>query len=122
MSQIKLPHVPDRSLFRLAGLAGLSWAAYLVIAWSAQSLHEVGSGRHSLLGLLALFGCACACYFVAIRVALRAPQTRSLLILIVASGILFRVTLLFSHTIEEVDLYRYLWDGAVVIEGVSPFR
>jgi hypothetical protein len=114
--------VRDRSLLWLAGLGCVSWLAYLAIAFSAQSLHEAGSGRQSLLGLLALFGCAFACYIAAIRLALRAPQTRPLLILIVIAGILCRVTLLFSNSIEEIDLYRYLWDGAVVTQGVSPFR
>jgi hypothetical protein len=122
MSQSAEPQSPDGSLRWLAGLAVLSWLAYLVIACSAQSLHEAGSGRHSLLGLLALFGFAFGCYLVAIRVAVRAAQTRPLLILIITAGIIFRLTLLFSDTIEEIDLYRYLWDGAVVTQGVSPFR
>src|SRR5262245_22126722 len=112
----------DRSLLWLVGLALISWLAYLIVAWSAQSLHEAGSGRHSLLGLLALFGCAFGCYLVAIRVAVRALQTRALMIVIVAAGVLFRMTLLFSNTIEEVDLYRYLWDGAAVTHGMNPFR
>src|SRR5438445_4486558 len=93
----------DRSVVQLAGLAALSWAAYLAIVLSAQSLHEAGSGRHSLLVLLALFGIAFGCYLIAIRVALRAAQTRRLLALIVTTAVLFRVTLLFAHTIEEID-------------------
>jgi hypothetical protein len=112
----------DRSVVQLAGLAAISWAAYLAIVLSAQSLHEAGSGRHSLLVLLALFCVAFVCYLAAIRVALRAAQTRRLLALIVTTAILFRVTLLFSRTIEEIDLYRYLWDGAVSTQGVNPFR
>src|SRR5262245_43503281 len=112
----------DHSLLWLVGLALVSWLAYLTVALSAQSLHEAGSGRHSLLGLLALFGCAFGCYLAAIRVAVRALQTRALMIMIVAAGVLFRMTLLFSNTIEEVDLYRYLWDGAAVTHGVNPFR
>jgi hypothetical protein len=114
--------VRDRSLIWLAGLAFVSWLAYLAIALSAQSLHDTGSGRHSLLGLLALFGFAFGCYLVAIHIALRAPQTRRLLGLIVGAAILFRVTLLFSNAIEEVDLYRYLWDGVAIKHGVSPYR
>ena len=42
--------------------------------------------------------------------------------LIVLTSILFRVVLLFSVPIQEVDIYRYLWDGAVSTAGVSPFR
>ena len=122
MSQSPEPQAPDRSLLWVAGLGCVSWLAYLAIAFSAQSLHEAGSGGHSLLGLLALFGCAFGSYLVAIGAALRAPQTRRLLIVIAAFGILFRFTLLFSNSIEEIDLYRYLWDGAASTQGVNPFR
>jgi hypothetical protein len=122
MTDAPVSTVHDRSLIWLACLASASWLAYLAIAFSAQSLHDAGSGRHSLIGLLALFGCAFGCYLIAIRVALRAPQTRQLVMLIAAAGVLFRVTLLFSNSIEEVDLYRYLWDGAVCTQGVNPYR
>lgn len=37
-------------------------------------------------------------------------------------AILSRLILLPSHPIQEVDLYRYLWDGQVTVAGVSPFR
>lgn len=122
MPNLSAPIRRDHNLLGLGVLAGFSWTAYLAIAWSAQSLHETGSGRHSLLLLLALFAVAFACYIVAIRLAVRARQGPPLLMLILASGILFRGTMLFSNPIEEIDLYRYLWDGAVVTQGVSPFR
>jgi hypothetical protein len=59
---------------------------------------------------------------LAIRVALAAQQSRRLLALITVSAIAFRGTLLFSDPIEEIDLYRYLWDGQVVIAGGNPFQ
>lgn len=111
-----------RPLGILTILGFVSWLAYLVIALCAQSLHEEGSGSHSLLTLLALFGLAFGCYLAAIRVALRAPQDRRLLATILMAGLVFRGTLLLSDPIEEIDLYRYLWDGAVTLQGVSPFR
>ena len=40
----------------------------------------------------------------------------------VAFAILFRIILLFSVPIQEVDLYRYIWDGVVTAEGISPYR
>ena len=114
---------PRTSLARLlAGLAGISESAYLAVVSSSQSLHETGTGGHSLLTLLALFAVAFGAYLVAIRIANRAPQNGRLLSLIVGAGIVFRLTLLFSDPIEEIDLYRYLWDGSVLNQGVSPFR
>lgn len=37
-------------------------------------------------------------------------------------AVLMRITLLFSMPILELDLYRYIWDGAVVTQGVSPYE
>jgi hypothetical protein len=75
-----------------------------------------------LLTILEPFGFAFACYLAAIRAALAAPQNRRLLIVISAAAVIFRITLLFSSPIEEIDLYRYLWDGQASLAGVSPFR
>jgi hypothetical protein len=45
-----------------------------------------------------------------------------LLGLIVIAAVIFRLTLLASDPIEEIDLYRYLWDGQVTKSGVNTFR
>lgn len=95
---------------------------YLTVAFSARSLHEAGSGNHALLGLLALFGVAFGLHLVALRVAIRLPDDRRLLAVVWVGAVVFRVTLLLCDPIEEIDLYRYVWDGAVSTQGVSPFR
>lgn len=98
------------------------WLCYLAVAFSTRSLHESGSGNHALLGLLALFGVAFGLHLVALRVAIRLPDDRRLLAILWTGAIVFRLTLLLSDSIEEIDLYRYVWDGAVSTQGVSPFR
>ena len=110
-----------RPLVLLAGLAAVSSAAYAAVLWSSQSLHE-GTGRHSLLVLLVLFAVAFGCYLIAIRIAVRAAPSRKLLAVIGGGALLFRGLLLFSDPIEEIDLYRYLWDGMAAAEGVNPYR
>ena len=108
-----------------AGLAALTMAsaiAYAAIASSGQSLHEEGSGGHSLLAILALFGVCFACYLAATAIALRSPSDRKSLTIIVGGAVVFRGLLLFSDPIEEIDIYRYLWDGAASASGVNPFR
>ena len=75
-----------------------------------------------IVPVLILFVTAFTGYLFAIRIARRAPQDWRLVGLIVLTSILFRVVLLFSVPIQEVDIYRYLWDGAVSTAGVSPFR
>ncbi len=37
-------------------------------------------------------------------------------------ALLSRLVVLPSHPIQEVDIYRYMWDGQVTSVGVSPFR
>lgn len=103
-------------------LAAASALAYAAIARCGQSLHEEGSGGHSLLTILGLFAVCFLCYVWAICVAATAPQDAKALVVIVCGALVFRALLLFSDPIEEIDLYRYLWDGAVSSSGVSPFR
>ena len=109
-------------LTTLAFLAAVTEGAYLLVAVWGQSLHVEGDGTHSLLAILGLFAVAFVCYLLAIRAALVAEQGRCLIVLIATAAVIFRLTLLFSNPIEEVDLYRYLWDGQATIAGVSPFR
>ena len=112
----------NATLRRLVLLGIGCWLCYLAVAFSARSLHEAGSGNHVLLGLLALFGVAFGLHLVALRVAIRLPVDRRLLTVVWAGAVVCRLTLLVSDSIEEIDLYRYVWDGAVSTQGVSPFR
>lgn len=43
-------------------------------------------------------------------------------VLVLLLGIVFRLVLLFSVPIQEVDLFRYIWDGTVVSQGISPYE
>jgi hypothetical protein len=46
---------------------------------------------------------------------------RGLVLLIVAFGVLFRLTLVPHPVVGSDDIYRYLWDGKVAASGVNPF-
>jgi hypothetical protein len=48
----------------------------------------------------------------------RSPSAKCVLVW----AIVFRAILLFSEPIQEVDIYRYIWDGRVAVQGVSPYR
>ena len=37
-------------------------------------------------------------------------------------AVLFRLVLWWSQPIQELDLYRYLWDGRVLAAGINPYR
>lgn len=109
-------------LHLLAGLAVVSWLVYLAICLSGQSLYETGTGQHSLLAVLGLFFLAFGLYLLALRTALRADSNKTLVTLVVTAAVAFRITMLFSDPIEEIDLYRYMWDGIASTSGVNPYR
>lgn len=106
----------------LVTLGLISWLCYIAIGFSSRSLHESNPLGNGLLGLLALFWLAFGLYLLALRCAVMLPDGHRLLIILWSGAVLFRLTLLISDPIEEVDLYRYVWDGAVSTAGVSPFR
>ncbi len=110
------------ALSKLVALGIGTALTYLLIALAGQSLHVEGVGNWSLLAILALFAVAFAGYLAAMRVALHARQDRLLLYVIALFAILFRVTLLFTDPVAELDIYRYLWDGQACSHGVDPFR
>ena len=59
---------------------------------------------------------------LAVRQAIRCTDNRSLLWCSLGVSVLFRLILLPSEPIQEIDIYRYLWDGRVVCAGVNPYR
>lgn len=89
---------------------------------SFQFSHEPSTVERPILAAIALLGGAFAVYAASIFVAVRIKDGAALLSVIVLAGVAFRVVSLYSWPILEIDIYRYLWDGAVVSEGVSPYR
>ncbi len=109
--------------------------AILVVAAVISALAYLGVARLSprfeysqdflarpIVAVLALLAVAFASHLLGLWVALRLPSNRRLVWTIVAAAVLFRAILLPTAPIQEVDIYRYLWDGAVSTKGVSPFR
>ena len=118
---IKKHHRQRWAVLLVAGL--VSWAAYAAVALlSRQFVYGQDHTERPILAVLGLLALAFAWYLAATCAAVRLPETGYLLALIVVGSIAFRLTLLFSWPIQEVDIYRYLWDGAVTTRGVSPFR
>lgn len=112
--------ISDNSSLALCGVC--SWLCYVAIAFSSRSLHESNSHDHGLIILLVLFGLAFGLYITALRIAMGMSPSQWLLPMLWIGAIAFRLTLLLSDPIEEIDLYRYVWDGAVSKAGVNPFR
>ncbi len=52
----------------------------------------------------------------------RSEMGKSYLIIIFGFAILFRITLLFSSPSTSDDVYRYIWEGKLVLNGYNPFE
>ncbi len=84
-----------------------------------------GHLQRPILLCVAVYAGIFVCYCLAVSLLLRCPGHQAAgrtVWLIVGFGLLFRATLFFSQPIQEDDFYRYLWDGAVVAEGLNPYQ
>lgn len=101
-----------------AGSAGL-YGVVTYLSWRFD--YGSPTQQRPILAVLAVFAVLFLIYLAAIRFARQARQDRHLLAVIIGGAVLLRVVVLFSLPIQEVDIYRYLWDGAVVNAGIDPF-
>ncbi|MCH8839843.1 MAG: hypothetical protein IH831_04040 [Planctomycetes bacterium] len=117
------PAPPNARLVQLLVLATMSTICYVAVyLWSGTFGDATPRDERMTLAVLTALGAAFVLYWLAIVVATRTPPSRLLMGIIVGGACLFRVVLLPSTPIHEIDIYRYLWDGAVLAEGVSPYR
>ncbi len=108
------------------GVAILGAAQLALVSWIAGASHvfEYGNEESSrpILGVVAILSVMFALSMASLFLALRLPDTRRLTWLILGFAIAMRSVLLWSEPIQEVDIYRYVWDGAVTSQGISPYR
>ncbi|MCI0455824.1 MAG: hypothetical protein L0Z62_02430 [Gemmataceae bacterium] len=106
------------------GILGLACAAVYVAVTvlSRQFVYGEGYRDRPIFPVLGLFALAFVLYLVALRVAVRASPRRGLLAMIVGCAVAFRAILLFSTPIQDVGIYRYVWDGSVGAARVNPYR
>lgn len=100
-----------------------------ILALGAATALEICFYRLRRLGDLKLFvveaiaACLAAgvAYFIALFALEHSAESRATFWLILAAGILFRVTLFpLAPTLSD-DLYRYRWDGRAQLAGLNPY-
>lgn len=107
----------------LITLGFVSWLIYAAFSWLSRSFgYETPGPERPILAVLALLAIAFVCYLLALRAAMRASGHRDLVTAIWVFAVAFRATLLFTEPFQEIDIYRYIWDGQVTASGVSPYR
>lgn len=109
-----------RTPIRIAGIVAL--LAYIAIAClSLEFSARTELAERPILIVLGLFAVTFASYVFAARHVFRlnsAEAWREVFLW----GLVFRAVIWPSLPIQEVDLYRYVWDGAVCRAGVDPYR
>lgn len=65
---------------------------------------------------------ATAISLLALRAAIHCRRTAGLTTLILGMAVGMRLLLLPSHPIQELDIYRYMWDGLVTNETGNPWQ
>lgn len=115
------PRAPSIGRLLWACFAG-SVALYGVLLWLGPRYGlAVPLVERPLLTVIGLYAVACVIYFVALGRAVRLPSTRRLAWWVGGTSVAMRALLLPTPPFQEIDLYRYLWDGAVVAAGADPY-
>ncbi len=113
----------DRSLSGLLVLACLQAILYGGVAklsWPFEYGRDAGD--RPIVLILSLVTTCFLLYLAAILRATRSAPVAHLMWAILLPAIVFRGLLLFTPPILEIDVYRYLWDGAAASQGVNPYR
>ncbi len=100
---------------------------WIAVAAAAEQFDPGGDfGRRPFLLVVGLLSANFLLYLASLALVWKAPdnqrtaglQWRAVLLF----AVLVRVALLWSQPIQELDLYRYLWDGRVLAAGINPYR
>ena len=103
--------------------AGVLGGAALVLAAAFAGLAILGDLAERARSFVSLFAVAGVAYAVAATWVVRRPPTgRTALAAILGAAVVFRLVLLPTPPSLSTDLYRYLWDGRLQVQGVSPYR
>ncbi len=123
--QDRRPSEPTRHKSSATWLTGLGLASAVIYGLLSFLSHsfQFGADRSSrpIPEVIFLFVVLFVLYLVATRRAAKSGDARRTVLIVVGAAVLFRAIFLFSHPIQEVDIYRYLWDGAVTNCQISPF-
>ena len=112
----EFPLTPNRLV--ICGL--LSWVIYGIINHlSPPFAYDVPATHRPLRWVLTLLAVNFAIYLISLRLALRQS---SVTVTIITFALAFRLVMLPSEPIQEIDIYRYIWDGVASRYGVSPFQ
>lgn len=118
--------VPRSVLVIVTALGIVSGAVY-IINFRIHSLIPAFSGLSSIQLYVVIFLILCVLYLGGVVVVLKTIQMKAiswgLILVIVIFSIFFRISLVPSKpAVLSGDMYRFIWDGRVQLEGINPYR
>lgn len=121
-SQRPRDETPRRNWW-LGSLIGIQAVLYGSVSLLSRRFDFTSDFQQRPIGLvLLLLTLAFALHLGSLRLVLRMANHASAMGCVLLGALLFRAILLPSLPIQEVDIYRYLWDGSVVANGQNPYR
>jgi alpha-1,6-mannosyltransferase len=99
----------------------LTGIEFLIANLGERFFYEVDFARAPIVFYVGLLLAAGLVYLPLRWLIPRLAPSRHLLVTLILIGLLARVLLFGSNPILEIDYYRYLWDGAVLANGFSPY-
>lgn len=116
--------VTDKHLKSKTNLENGSWyAAYLIFAAAVFYGLKVFSstGAVSLPMLFSAYAGWCVSYLFIVR-CFRTIRSNPSLVPVIILAILVRILFLYSNVVLTGDMPRYLWEGRLVSQGISPYE
>ena len=100
------------------------WILFAAITLLGGQLHyEIPNNERPIVLVTLLLIAASVLALVALKIALGIRNHgRDLLVSVILFSIAFRLVQLFAPPFQEVDSYRYIWDGLTVVNGHNPYR
>lgn len=104
---------------RIQSWGGISFLSGIILAASLLFLIPLpGLRGPQVIAFLAFYLIAAAAYFAAV---IRIDRDKLQLALIWGFAILFRILFLFTEQSLSDDVYRFIWDGNLLRQGVNPY-
>ncbi len=119
-SRLPVTIEPALAVFSCVGLLLVMQALFLRLI-AERFLFEIAVVNSPILPFVASQIIAGLIFLSLFRLIPLVTPGRAALLLMILTGLAMRVLLFGTTPILEVDFYRYLWDGAVVMQGHNPY-
>jgi len=111
---------PALAVFSCVGLLLVMQTLFLRLI-ADRFLFEIAVVNSPILPFVASQITAGLIFLSLLRLIPLVTPAKAALLLMLLTGLAMRIMLFNTTPILEVDFYRYLWDGAVVVQGYNPY-